>query len=111
MKLYPERILTMSDSISKPGTVDTTWAKAAVLGGLWASFEIVIGSFLHNMHIPFSGSFLTFIATIFMIAFYQLWPEKGLIWRAGLICALMKSIDRRHICFLYYFLPHLVQTY
>jgi len=111
LKLYPERILTMSDSISKPGTVDTTWAKAAVLGGLWASFEIVIGSFLHNMHIPFSGSFLTFFATIFMIAFYQLWPDKGLIWRAGLICALMKSIDHRHICFQYYFLPHLVQTY
>jgi len=64
-----------------------------VVGGLWASFEIVIGSFLHNMHIPFSGSFLTFIATIFMISFYQLWPEKGLIWRAGLICALMKSIS------------------
>jgi len=28
-----------------------------------------------------------------MIAFYQVWPEKGLIWRAGLICALMKSIS------------------
>ena len=83
----------MSDSVSKPGAADTAWAKAAVLGGLWASFEIVIGSFLHNMHIPFSGSFLTFIATIFMIAFYQLWPEKGLIWRAGLICAMMKSIS------------------
>ena len=93
MKPYPERIVTLSDSLSKLGAADTIWAKAAVVGGLWASFEIVIGSFLHNMHIPFSGSFLTFIATIFMIAFYQLWPERGLIWRAGLICALMKSIS------------------
>ncbi|MCK4852655.1 MAG: hypothetical protein KAT31_00300 [Bacteroidales bacterium] len=74
-------------------SADTRWAKAAVVGGLWASFEIVIGSFLHNMHIPFSGSFLTFIATIFLISFYQLWPERGLVWRAGLICALMKSIS------------------
>lgn len=93
MKPSPERIKPLSDSPLKLGTADIIWAKAAVAGGLWASFEIVIGSFLHNMHIPFSGSFLTFIATIFMIAFYQLWPEKGLIWRAGLICALMKSIS------------------
>ena len=93
MKLFPERINPLSDSLLKLGAADTIWAKAAVAGGLWASFEIVIGSFLHNMHIPFSGSFLTFIATIFMISFYQLWPERGLIWRAGLICALMKSIS------------------
>jgi hypothetical protein len=93
LKPSPERIKPLSDSPLKPGTADLIWAKAAVAGGLWASFEIVIGSFLHNMHIPFSGSFLTFIATIFMISFYQLWPEKGLIWRAGFICALMKSIS------------------
>ena len=28
-----------------------------------------------------------------MISFYRMWPERGLIWRAGLICALMKSIS------------------
>ena len=72
---------------------DDKWTKAAVLGGLWASFEIVIGSFLHNMHLPFSGTILTFFSTILMIAFVQIWPERGLIWRAGLICALMKSIS------------------
>ena len=93
LKPFPEWINPLSDPHSKPGAVDIIWAKASVAGGLWASFEIVIGSFLHNLHIPFSGSFLTFIATIFMISFYQLWPERGLIWRAGLICALMKSIS------------------
>jgi hypothetical protein len=93
LKPFPEWINPLSDAQTKPGAVDIIWAKASVAGGLWASFEIVIGSFLHNMHIPFSGSFLTFIATIFMISFYQLWPERGLIWRAGLICALMKSIS------------------
>jgi hypothetical protein len=93
LKPSPDSIIPLSNSLSKLGAADTLWAKAAVVGGLWASFEIVIGSFLHNMHIPFSGSFLTFIATIFMISFYQLWPERGLIWRAGLICALMKSIS------------------
>jgi hypothetical protein len=83
--IYPK-----SDDIS---SLDNRWTKAAVIGGLWASFEIVIGSFLHNMHLPFSGSILTFFATILLIAFYQVWPEKGLIWRAGLVCALMKSIS------------------
>ncbi len=69
------------------------WLKAAVLGGLWASIEIIIGSFFHNLRLPFAGTILAANATILMIAFYQMWPEKGLIWRAGLIAALMKSIS------------------
>lgn len=69
------------------------WLKAAVLGGLWASVEIIIGSFFHNLRLPFGGTILAANATILMIAFYQMWPEKGLIWRAGLIAALMKSIS------------------
>ena len=69
------------------------WLKAAVLGGLWASVEIIMGSFFHNLRLPFGGTILAANATILMIAFYQMWPEKGLIWRAGLIAALMKSIS------------------
>lgn len=69
------------------------WLKAAVLGGLWASVEIIIGSFFHNLRLPFGGTILAANATILMISFYQMWPEKGLIWRAGLIAALMKSIS------------------
>ncbi len=72
---------------------DELWIKAAVAGGLWASFEIIIGSFLHNMRIPFAGSMLAVTGMVLMIAFHRLWPERGLIWRAGLICALMKSIS------------------
>ncbi len=73
--------------------LDSVWLKAAVVGGLWASVEIIIGSFFHNLRIPFAGSILAMNGTLLMVAFYQLWPEKGLIWRAGLICALMKSIS------------------
>jgi hypothetical protein len=69
------------------------WLKAAVLGGLWASVEIIIGSFFHNLRLPFGGTILAANGTILMIAFYQMWPEKGLIWRAGLIAALMKSVS------------------
>jgi hypothetical protein len=69
------------------------WLKASVLGCLWASSEIVLGSFLHNMRIPFSSNFLTAIGIILLISVSYVWNEKGLIWRSGLVCALMKSIS------------------
>jgi nucleoside-triphosphatase THEP1 len=69
------------------------WLKAAVVGSLWASFEIIAGSFLHNLRIPFSGTFLTASSVFLVIAFIQFWKDRGLVWRAGLICALMKSLS------------------
>ncbi len=69
------------------------WLKAAVVGSLWASVEIILGSFLHNLRIPFSGAILSFFGVYLIISFFQIWKERGLIWRAGLICALMKSIS------------------
>jgi len=69
------------------------WSKAAILGSLWASLEIIFGSFLHNLRFPFSGTFLAFIGIILLIAFQTNWKENGVIWRAGLICALMKSVS------------------
>lgn len=69
------------------------WLKAAVVGGLWASVEIIIGSFLHNTRLPFAGTTLAFTGTILLIGFYQMWPQKGLIIRAGLITAIMKSVS------------------
>ncbi len=73
--------------------LDSTWLKAAVIGSLWASVEIVAGSFLHNLQIPLSGTILTGFAIFLLSAFSKLWPERGIIWRAGIICALMKSIS------------------
>lgn len=73
--------------------LDDKWLKAAVLGSLWASFEIIVGSLLHNLRIPFAGTFLTFFAVILLISFSRIWPQKGVIIRAGIICALMKSIS------------------
>ncbi|MGA2822324.1 MAG: nucleoside-triphosphatase [Bacteroidales bacterium] len=69
------------------------WQKAAVVGSLWASVEIIVGSFLHNLSIPFSGTILSFAGIYLLVSFFQVWKENGLIWRAGLICALMKSIS------------------
>ena len=81
----------MQTITSKP--LNIVWLKAAVMGSLWASVEIVFGSFLHNLRIPFSGTTLAFIAVWLLVAFACNWKEKGLIWRAGLIAALMKSIS------------------
>ena len=73
--------------------VNDKWIKASVLAGLWAGIEIIAGSFLHNLRIPFSGTFLTLISILLVIGFFQIWPKYGIIWRAGLITALMKSIS------------------
>ncbi len=69
------------------------WYKASVLGSIWASFEIIFGSFLHNIRFPMSGTILTVIAVIIIITFSHIWQEKGIILRAGIIAALMKSIS------------------
>lgn len=81
--------------VKNPDTtrLDRLWIKASVTGGLWAAVEIILGSFLHNLKFPFAGTILTAIGIVFLVSFYQIWPEKGLIWRAGLVCALMKSIS------------------
>jgi hypothetical protein len=72
---------------------DLLWMRAAVAGGLWASVEIIVGSFLHNMRIPFAGSILAFNGTVLLLGFYTIWPYRGLVMRAGLITAIMKSVS------------------
>lgn len=79
-----------NNSINK---IDDIWLKAAVVGGLWASLEIIIGSFLHNTRLPMAGTTLAFAGTVLLLGYYQLWPQKGLIIRAGLITAIMKSVS------------------
>jgi hypothetical protein len=69
------------------------WVRASVVGSLWASVEIITGSFFHNLQLPFAGTLLAVFSVVFVIAIYQIWPYNGLIWRAGIICALMKSIS------------------
>ena len=79
--------------------LSNTWLKAAVIGCLWASSEIVLGSFLHNLKIPFSSVFLTGIGIVLLISMSYQWKDKGLIWRSGLICALMKSVSPSAVIF------------
>ncbi len=78
-----------------PGTLslDAVWRRAAVLGSLWAASEIVLGSFLHNVRVPIAGHILTAIAVAILVAGHRNWRMPGLLWRAGLIAALMKSLS------------------
>jgi nucleoside-triphosphatase THEP1 len=75
------------------------WIKASILGTIWAASEIVLGSFLHNLNVPFNGNILTSIGIIILISVSYLWNEKGLFWRAGLICALMKTMSPSAVIF------------
>ncbi len=68
------------------------WLKAAVIGSIWASFEIIFGGFFHSLRLPFAGTFMTFTSIILLIAFSYKWQDKNLFIKAGLIAALMRSL-------------------
>lgn len=78
-----------------PGTPAAAlrWREAAILGSLWAAAEIVLGSFLHNLGVPLRGHFMTGIGVILLVAGHRRWGQRGLLWRAGLIAAAMKSVS------------------
>jgi nucleoside-triphosphatase THEP1 len=75
------------------------WLKSSIIGTVWASSEIVLGSFLHNLRVPFSGSLLTAIAILILVSVSFVWKERGIIWRAGIICALMKTLSPSAVIF------------
>lgn len=79
--------------------ISEKWIKASIIGTIWAASEIVLGSFLHNLRIPFSSNVLTAIGIIILISTSYKWTEKGLFWRSGLICALMKTMSPSAVIF------------
>jgi len=85
--------------LPRPRRLDDAWLKAAALGCLWASAEIVLGNFLHNLGIPMAGTIMGGIGIVLMISVGSLWPVRGLFWRAGLVCALMKGLAPARIIF------------
>ncbi|NLD63118.1 MAG: DUF2478 domain-containing protein [Bacteroidales bacterium] len=79
--------------------ISEKWIRASIIGTIWAAAEIVLGSFLHNLRVPFSGNMLTAIALVILIAVSYRWKQHGLYWRAGVICALMKAMSPSAIIF------------
>lgn len=64
-----------------------------MLGSLWAAAEIVLGSFLHNLRVPLRGHLMTALGIALLAAGQRVWPQSGLLWRAGLLAAAMKSVS------------------
>ncbi|HBG69849.1 MAG: hypothetical protein A2W93_00525 [Bacteroidetes bacterium GWF2_43_63] len=69
------------------------WIYAAALACLWASSEIILGSFLHNLKVPMRGTILASIAVIIMTAVGYRFKLKGIYWRAALLTAAMKTMS------------------
>jgi nucleoside-triphosphatase THEP1 len=80
-------------------TISDKWIRASIIGTIWAAAEIVLGTFMHNLRVPFSGNMLTAIALVILISVSYRWRERGLYWRAGLICAVMKAMSPSAIIF------------
>ncbi len=74
-------------------SVSPLWLKASLLGSAWASFEIILGSILHNLHFPLTGTLLSALGMCLLVAGHQFWNDRGILLRAGIICACMKSIS------------------
>ncbi len=75
------------------GELSLSWQRAALIGGVWGSLEIILGSFLHNLQIPFTGTLLASVGISLSVASQILWRQPDIIWRAGVICAMMKSVS------------------
>jgi len=79
--------------------INEKWIKASIIGTIWAASEIVLGSFLHNLRFPFSGNILTAIGVVLLVSTSYKWRETGLFWRAGLVCAILKTMSPSAVIF------------
>lgn len=71
----------------------SSWKRAAVFGSLWAASEILLGSLLHALRIPLAGTLLAAIGVSILVAGLRLRGGPGVALRAGIVCALMKSVS------------------
>ena len=58
------------NNIQNYNILHSKWQKAAVIGSLWGSIEIILGSFLHNVNIPFFRQFIVHHWNYF-VSFYS----------------------------------------
>jgi nucleoside-triphosphatase THEP1 len=80
--------------MTKEKQLSSVWQKAAIVGSLWGAFEIVAGSFIHNLALPLvAGTLLSFIGVLIAVSFQSQWKVSGLLWRSAIVCAALKSIS------------------
>lgn len=64
--------------MNNKNNISEKWIKASIIGTIWAASEIVLGSFFHNLKIPFTSNILTGIAIVILISISYKWTERGL---------------------------------
>jgi hypothetical protein len=69
------------------------WAIVAAFGALWGAMEITLGTFLHVLRIPMTGTTLAAIAAALLVAQRQLLPRRGLAISTGIVAAICKSVS------------------
>ncbi|MGD9978760.1 MAG: nucleoside-triphosphatase [Bacteroidales bacterium] len=75
-------------------TLSPIWQKAVIAGTFWGALEIILGSILHNLMLPLAaGTVLSFAGVTIVTAISIQNPERGLYWRAALVCAMLKSVS------------------
>ena len=65
----------------------------AVFGTLWGFIEATLGSALHLLHLPFSGSILASIALIVILIARIYNPTRGSTFLMALIAAFIKALS------------------
>ena len=73
--------------------IKSSWLKAAAIGSFWGATEIILGSYLHNLHVPMAGAIMSFLVIILLSIFTYFWHDSGLALKSSLIAALIKSIS------------------
>ena len=79
--------------------IKSAWLKAAAIGSFWGATEIILGSYLHNLHVPMAGAFMSFFVIVLLSIFTYFWNDSGLALKSSLIAALIKSISPSAVLF------------
>lgn len=61
--------------------------------------EITLGSFLHTLRLPFSGTSLAAVSAALLVAQRQMLPRRGLSLTTGIVAAVCKSVSPGGVIF------------
>jgi hypothetical protein len=74
-------------------SLSALWIRATVFGSMWGALEITVGTFLHALKVPFSGVWMAGVGAMLLIVGLRIYPTRGLAWRAGIVCMMLKLIS------------------
>ncbi|MFH1132500.1 MAG: hypothetical protein V1754_14280 [Pseudomonadota bacterium] len=81
----------MADVSNK--NINPFWSNVTAFGALWGAMEITLGSFIHAMRFPFSGSLLAALGAAILVIQRQILPMRGSSLATGFVAAMCKSIS------------------